>query len=1068
MSIKIAQISDIHWRGSTRHDEYVKAFNELYERLKEDKPDLIVCTGDIYHTKTQGITPEVVKWMVWMFQELGKIAPMRTILGNHDANLANNVRDDVISSIFHAIEDDKNMILYKNSGVYTDPVFDNINWCVFACNDAEGWDKVHPLDKGINIALYHGAISGCKTDIGWVMTTGEEEINFFHGYDYAMLGDIHKNQFLSERESSDGTFKPWIGYPGSLIQQNFGEDTTKGYFVWDIKDKNSWDVDFHELENFQPYLTFPWLGNLVDTKEGILTVLNGKFLKGSRYRILCTMHVSDIEQKQMIEWLNQNEAESVAFKFDVETTVDSIETSSGKIQKTSLRDNPDVIVKLYNDYLNANKDSYPLTDEQKSKAETYVREYMDRLKEADTDAPARNVKWSIKSFHFDNLFKYGEGNSIDFSKLNGIVGILGPNKIGKSSIPGAMTYTLFNATDRGPMKTGYVINQTKSECKGRMHLTIDGCDYVIERTSQRDEPKRKRKINVDTSKTSTSLTITKVLEDGSTIPITDISRDESDKKLRKLIGTAEDFLMTSFSSQGNSDRFLKEGATERKAILSKFLDLDIFKDLCDYAKEDCSQLNGKTKRYMNTQWEQVIEDSEKEISALEVSKIVINSRIDEKKKEIDDLTLWIVQRENEVDFSSIKKAENDLISQERLVESAKTEIANTIEKLKVKQQEFLQLCLKLSQYNYEELEQKAEKLLSIKDSYVSIKNKKDLADVNLEHIEKSVRKLDIVPCGDTYPQCHYIRDSHENKGKVQEQRQEVEALKKEVDTLSDMLKEYIAEKIHDKMKEYKLLLEQKTKMEMVIKSIQERIFSVDINVLISNRDAAKEIYENLKSRLDENLAEQISQKKLLLKECKNELSDFENQKSEILINIGQKKQKLSQAIQDREECQEVLTSLQVYDSVQKAFSKNGIPAMVLKSQLPAINKELESILGSIVDFKITLETDTTSNVMDVYIEDAHNKRVIEVASGMEKFITSIALRVALTNLSSLPRSDIFIIDEGFGSLDEASLPQCLVLLSMLNTYFKTVFIITHVAPAKEIINHSIEVKYDGSHAFVCA
>jgi DNA repair exonuclease SbcCD ATPase subunit len=65
--------------------------------------------------------------------------------------------------------------------------------------------------------------------------------------------------------------------------------------------------------------------------------------------------------------------------------------------------------------------------------------------------------------------------------------------------------------------------------------------------------------------------------------------------------------------------------------------------------------------------------------------------------------------------------------------------------------------------------------------------------------------------------------------------------------------------------------------------------------------------------------------------------------------------------------------------------------MILKLQLPAINQEMDKILSNHFDFKITLETDTASNVMDVFIEDSTGKRVIEVASGMEKMVTSIAI-----------------------------------------------------------------------------
>ena len=105
--------------------------------------------------------------------------------------------------------------------------------------------------------------------------------------------------------------------------------------------------------------------------------------------------------------------------------------------------------------------------------------------------------------------------------------------------------------------------------------------------------------------------------------------------------------------------------------------------------------------------------------------------------------------------------------------------------------------------------------------------------------------------------------------------------------------------------------------------------------------------------------------------------------------------------------------------------------MILMSQLPAINQELHKILSSVVDFSIVLETDTSSNVMDVFIEDKTSRRVIETASGMEKMIASLALRVVLTTLTNLPKSNMFILDESFGPLDDVSIHQCLQLMTLL-------------------------------------
>ena len=58
--------------------------------------------------------------------------------------------------------------------------------------------------------------------------------------------------------------------------------------------------------------------------------------------------------------------------------------------------------------------------------------------------------------------------------------------------------------------------------------------------------------------------------------------------------------------------------------------------------------------------------------------------------------------------------------------------------------------------------------------------------------------------------------------------------------------------------------------------------------------------------------------------------------------------------------------------------------------------------------------------MDIYINYGDSRRIIELASGMEKMMAALAIRVALINISSLPKTSMLMIDEGFGSLDETN------------------------------------------------
>ena len=60
MAIKIAHVSDIHVRKLRYHKEYRDVFEQLYERLREEKPDLILNTGDTFHVKLD-LSPEAIK-----------------------------------------------------------------------------------------------------------------------------------------------------------------------------------------------------------------------------------------------------------------------------------------------------------------------------------------------------------------------------------------------------------------------------------------------------------------------------------------------------------------------------------------------------------------------------------------------------------------------------------------------------------------------------------------------------------------------------------------------------------------------------------------------------------------------------------------------------------------------------------------------------------------------------------------------------------------------------------------------------------------------------------------------
>jgi exonuclease SbcC len=154
---------------------------------------------------------------------------------------------------------------------------------------------------------------------------------------------------------------------------------------------------------------------------------------------------------------------------------------------------------------------------------------------------------------------------------------------------------------------------------------------------------------------------------------------------------------------------------------------------------------------------------------------------------------------------------------------------------------------------------------------------------------------------------------------------------------------------------------------------------------------------------------------------------------------------------------EKLQHMKTFELIVQAFSRKGIPSVIAASQLPIINAEIATILHGIVNFTIELEINDDNDSTDIYINYGDSRRIIELGSGMEKMIASIAIRVALINVSSLPKTDMFIIDEGFGALDDAGVEACNRLLVSLKRYFRLTLIVSHVDGVKDVVDNVIEL-----------
>lgn len=219
--VRIAHIADVHWRGLSRHSEYVVVFEDFVKKCKLDRVEHVYVGGDIFHTKTSGISPEYVDVLTWWLGALADVGAVHLTLGNHDGNLVNLSRQDAVTPIVKALNN-KNIYVYKQSGVYR--FAPGFNWCVFGIFDEPGWKNVRPVPGDVNIACYHGPVKGAFTETNWQIDDGIS-IDFFKEYDFAFLGDLHKRQYLGYRQAELIVDESELGrYPTADVLEELVEE----------------------------------------------------------------------------------------------------------------------------------------------------------------------------------------------------------------------------------------------------------------------------------------------------------------------------------------------------------------------------------------------------------------------------------------------------------------------------------------------------------------------------------------------------------------------------------------------------------------------------------------------------------------------------------------------------------------------------------------------------------------------------------------------------------------------------------------------------------------------------
>lgn len=198
-----------------------------------------------------------------------------------------------------------------------------------------------------------------------------------------------------------------------------------------------------------------------------------------------------------------------------------------------------------------------------------------------------------------------------------------------------------------------------------------------------------------------------------------------------------------------------------------------------------------------------------------------------------------------------------------------------------------------------------------------------------------------------------------------------------------------------------------------------------------------------------------------------------------LATIEQQKQNLNTIRQDAETTRRTIRDL---EQVQKAFGKDGVPAMLIEQAIPELEDQANEILSRLSDHTMSVTFPTQREykdakrsdkreTLDISISDGGSVRDYETFSGGEAFRINFATRLALSRVLSKragAKLQTLVIDEGFGNQDAQGRQRLVEAINLIRPDFRKILIITHIEELKDFFPDRIEITKtpEGSQAEV--
>ena len=346
--MKLIHTSDWHI-GQTLHqysrdDEHKYFFNQLKDIILEEEPDVLIVSGDIFHSATPTVVSQRLYYHTLV--ELSRLhddLQIIVVAGNHDSpsrleaprELWEAFNVTVIGGLDFYKEFNESELSYDASKIQIPvkrhdeivgwvlavPFINAGNYLPLKDNDSYS-NRVFSFYNNLNnnlkqsvqfnenhsvVATGHFMMSGVNSNsynkmIGGLESVAKEDILSLKEIDYWALGHVHHPQFVGEN----------MRYSGSPFALTFNEIYPHSVTVVDI-DNHNVDIKIREIEPLIPVLDFPSKPNSYDDALSVEEVLDNieKVLDNECYvrlHVKSDLALSDVTNAKIMDVFEERKA----------------------------------------------------------------------------------------------------------------------------------------------------------------------------------------------------------------------------------------------------------------------------------------------------------------------------------------------------------------------------------------------------------------------------------------------------------------------------------------------------------------------------------------------------------------------------------------------------------------------------------------------------------------------------------------------------------------------------------------------------------------------------------------